>query len=318
MAAGLGTVVVGGGSGFIGNALVSAFSEIGSRVHIVSRKPGAWRVNWHDITSHGLPPDTRVVINVAGQDVLNPRRGWSAGFRQNVIASRINTTSTLASAIVRAHQEKKSKLLPDVFITISGVGYYPPSIEADYDEYSEGGIKTDFFSNLAREWEEAGNLPDSIPVRRVVIRSGVVLGLGGGIMRSIWMPFFLGVGGRIASGKQHMPWIHLQDLVRMFIFAAQEPHVTGILNGVSPQVVTNYEFTKALGKAMWRPTVFPLPETVINVMFGPERARMLTQGQKVHPKRVLDLGFEYEFPDLVKALRNVVMTPAFQAGGPFD
>ena len=89
MTSGLGTVVVGGGSGFIGNALVSAFSEIGSRVHIVSRKPGAWRVNWHDITSHGLPPDTRVVINVAGQDVLNPRRGWSTGFRQNVIASRV-------------------------------------------------------------------------------------------------------------------------------------------------------------------------------------------------------------------------------------
>jgi len=102
-----------------------------------------------------------------------------------------------------------------------------------------------------------------------------------------------------------MPWIHIDDMVRLFMFAIEEDHVTGVLNGVSPQIITNYQFTKAVGRAMWRPTVIPLPEFAVNMMFGPERAIMMTEGQKVIPKRTLEFGFDYLYPDIYKACKQI-------------
>jgi hypothetical protein len=265
-------------------------------------------MNWHDLSSNGLPPETDIVINVSGQNVLDPRRGWSQGFRQNVIASRCQSTQTLAESIV------KCKNPPKAFITISGVGYYPPHESKEYDEFSAGGIKDEFFSNLCRDWESAGELPAEIPTRRVIIRSGVVLGSGGGIIKQMWLPFWLGFGGRIGSGKQFFPWIHIQDLVRLFLFAAEED-VKGVLNGVSPCIITNAEFTKALGRAMWRLPLLPLPETLINLAFDAERAVLMTKGQKVIPRRTLDLGFKFSFPDINEACKEASSAPAFRGIG---
>ena len=287
---------------------------MGARVFIVSRMPGPNHLTWvchvirwthiksviqqTDLANNGLPPDTTHVINVAGQNVLDPTRGWSEGFKQNVRSSRIKTTETLARAIEKAAKPPKS------FTTISGVGYYPPSLTAEYTESSPGG--SDFFGKLCAEWEAAATLPSSVPTRIVTIRCGPVLARSGGIIKSLYMPFFFGAGGRIASGKQFFPWIHLTDLVRLFLFAAEEDHVTGVLNGVSPQIITNNEFTKALGSAMWRPTLIPMPEFVLIKMFGEERAIMMTQGQKVIPKRPLELGFHYQFQDIKEACSAVI------------
>ena len=294
------TVVVGGGTGFIGSYITQAFAQNASKVITVSRMPGVDRINWHDIKHYGLPEETDVVVNVSGQNVLDPFRGWSEGFRQNVMASRINTTASLAEAVV------KSKNPPKTFITISGVGYYPPHPSKEYDELSPGGIKTEFFSNLCREWESAGDLPEDCPTRRVVIRSGVVLGHGGGIIKQISLPFWFGLGGRIASGKQFFPWIHVEDLVRMFLFAAEEEHVKGILNGVSPDIITNEEFTKALGRAMWRPTLIPMPEKIVDLAFDKERAFLMTRGQKVIPRRTQELGYTFRYEKIREACQNVM------------
>lgn len=307
----------GGGSGFIGSYIVRAFEQIGSKVWTISRMPGQNSITWvramilscrayfnviflvqTDVQSNGLPRDTQVVINVAGQNVLDPKKGWSAGFKQNVIASRVNTTHILAEAVIRA------KTPPQVFATISGVGYYAPSLTNEYTENSKGGDH-DFFSNLCSEWEAAGEIPNSLPTRRVIVRSGVVLGFYGGMIKQLYLPFYLGVGGHIASGNQWMPWIHIEDIVRMFLFAAEDETVTGVLNGVAPQAITNAHFTKALARAMWRPALIPIPEFALNFAFHHERARMMIEGQKVIPKRVQELGFQYVFPDIDSACQSI-------------
>ncbi|CAG2101633.1 unnamed protein product [Medioppia subpectinata] len=245
----------------------------------------------------GLPEGTRAVVNVSGQNVLDYKRKWTEGFKQNVFNSRIETTKLLAKSIKRMAKK------PDVFVTISGVGAYEPSLTKEYTEESECGH--DFMAQLCREWENAAILPPELGVRNVIIRSGVVLGKDGGIVNEIFYPFYMGLGGPIASGKQYFPWIHIDDLVNLFLFAIEEKHVNGVLNGVSPQPITNYEFTKAVGRAMWRPTLIPLPEFVVKLLFGSERAVMMTAGQKVIPKRTLQLGFQYMFPHIDSACKSI-------------
>lgn len=239
------------------------------------------------------------MINIAGQNVLDPTRKWTPGFKQNVISSRVMTTKALAEAI-----EKCSKP-PKVFITISGAGYYPPSQTEEYDEDSVPK-KRDFFSQLCHDWENAGSLSPKCPTRRVVIRTGVILAKDGGMIQRLWVPFYLGLGGPIGSGSQFMPWIHIQDLVNLFLFSAENEKISNVLNGVAPQLITNRKFTKALGTAMLRPTLIPLPELAIRLAFGEERASMMTQGQKVIPKRVLGFNFKYTFPDIDSACKDLV------------
>lgn len=307
MASAITNVVIGGGTGFVGSSLVNAFKSMGAKVWVVSRMPGPINKSWDEISTKGLPESTQVVINVAGQNVLDPFRGWSEGFKQNVIASRIGTTRVLAEAIAKNPKDVKC------FITISGVGFYPPSETAEYTEYWDGKSQespdpnTVFFSKLCQDWESASNLPEKLNnIRRVIIRSGVVIGPSGGIIKQVYLPFFFGLGGPIATGSQYFPWISLQDMTRLFVFAAQTDSVTGILNGVSPHIITSKQFANALGKVMWRPSLIPLPEFVVNLAFDKERAIMMTRGQKVIPKRTLELGFEYQLPDIRDACRVAI------------
>ncbi|KFM67311.1 hypothetical protein X975_10040, partial [Stegodyphus mimosarum] len=289
-----GTIVVGGGTGFIGRAITRKLKEIGYDVLLISRQPSLNAISWNDLASEGLPKSCVAVINVAGQNVLDPTRRWTPGFQQNVYASRVHTTRLLAEEI------KKMSKPPNVFGVISGVGFYKASETETYTEDSTGG-NHDYFSQLCSSWEEASLLPDDVNVRRFIVRSGVVLGRSGGIISQIYWPFYFGLGGPIASGKQYMPWIHIEDIAGIFLHGIQTDSVKGILNGVSPQIITNYEFAKALSRAMWRPCLFPLPEFAINLAFGKERASMMTQGQKVLPKRTLESGYEFKYPDIESA-----------------
>ncbi|XP_067012922.2 epimerase family protein SDR39U1 isoform X2 [Anabrus simplex] len=259
--------------------------------------PGPQRLSWADIECSGIPENTTAVVNLAGQNILDPSRRWTPGFKQNVRSSRINTTCALAQAIIRTTQR------PKVFVSISGVGIYEPSKTAEYTEDCRGG-NFDFLSDLAQEWEQAARLPSHIGVRQVIIRSGVVLGRSGGMIKQVYWPFYLGVGGPVGSGDQFFPWIHLHDLVRLIVFAIENNEVKGVLNGVAPQVVTNKDFALSFGKAMWRPAFIPVPEFALNVAFGDERAKIMTEGQKVVPKRVLQYGFEYRYPDIDSACRE--------------
>ena len=257
-------------------------------------------MTWEAVRSGSLPENTTAVINVAGLNVLETpfEHAQGKGFWQNIGSSRVNTTRMLTQAILQM------KSPPRVFACISGVGYYPYSETETYDESSPGGTGN-VFAELCREWEAASTLPHDHPTRRVIIRSGVVIGPGGGIMSKVYVPFFLGLGGPMGwTGKQFFPFISLEDIVRMFMFAVEEDHVTGILNGVAPQVITNKEFAKAMGKVMRRPAFMPVPDQLLHVLYGPDRADILLRGMKVIPKRTQELGFTYSYDNIHDTIRR--------------
>lgn len=288
-------LIVGGGTGFIGSRLSNLLSLSGYNVTTISRMPGLHRITWTDLDRQGLPDNTSAVVNLAGQNVLDPTRRWTPGFKQNVWNSRINSTSSIVRAI------KASAVKPEVFVSISGVSNYKPDDKKIYTE-EDAGEDYDFMSKLCVEWEKAATVGD---VRTVKIRTGVVLGREGGMIASLFIPFFMGAGGPVASGKQPLPWIHIDDLCQLIKFSIENPKIEGVLNGVAPQIITNQEFASNFAKAMWRPALIPLPEFAVDLMFSKERSVMLTTGAKIKPKRTLETGFEYEYPEIYKACKSV-------------
>lgn len=301
---------MGGGTGFIGKEIVGLFEKLDYEVMVITRKKTAVdrkrrleilkdaeppRLNtksWIEIEEDGLPLGTVAVVNTAGQNVLDPLRRWSPGFRQNVYNSRVNTNNLLAKAISR------SKVKPKAFVHMSGVGFYPPGPGVQ-DEDSEGG-KHDFLARLVTDWERAAQLPPEIPTRVVSLRSGVVLGRNGGLVQQTILPFFLGLGGSMGSGSQIMPWIHVKDLASLISHCVLSD-CSGVYNAVAPQTVTNKQFVKAYAREMSRPAIIPLPEFVLKAVFGAERASIITQSQNVQPKRTLESGFNFTYPTIEEA-----------------
>lgn len=290
--------VSGGGTGFIGNRLSTLLSSKGYNVKIISRMPGLNHISWTDLDRSGLPEDTSAVVNLAGQNVLDPSRLWSDGFKQNVWNSRINTTSSIVRAITSAQKK------PEVFINISGVSNYKPNEKKIYTE-DDPVEDYDYMSKLCMKWEKSATISKETGVRNVKIRTGVVLGREGGMIKSLILPFWFGFGGPIASGKQPLPWIHVDDLCNLIKYSIENKKVEGVLNGVAPQIITNDQFAKAFGKALWRPAILPLPEFAVDLLFSKERSVLLTTGARIKPKRTLETGFEYEYPEIFPACKDV-------------
>ncbi|KAK4877307.1 hypothetical protein RN001_009813 [Aquatica leii] len=302
MPVGRGTVLIGGGTGFIGTHLCKLLQSKNYDVKIISRMPGAKHMTWHDLEKYGIPSGTQAVVNLAGQNVLDPMKRWTAGFKQNVWNSRIRTTMSLTEAIINTRER------PKAYVTISGVGIYKPSTSVEYSEDHQQE-EFDFFSKLCIAWENSAKLPENVlDCRQVTIRSGVVLGKNGGMIKQLYIPFYLGVGGPIGNGEQYLPWIHIDDISRLILFAIETDGLKGKLNGVAPQVITNKEFTNSFASALWRPAVIPLPKSIVNFIFSEERAKMITEGQKVIPKRTQAVGFNYVFPDINSACEELVQS----------
>lgn len=260
--------------------------------------PGLNRITWHNLENDGLPKNVTAVINLAGQNVLDPSRRWTSGFKQNVWNSRINSSA----AIVRAINSAEVK--PKVFINISGVSLYRSGANKIYNELDQGE-SYDFMSKLCIEWEKSATLPTNSECRQVKIRTGVVLGRDGGMIKSLIVPFYMGVGGVVATGKQPLPWIHINDLCDLIRYTIEEDKVSGVLNGVAPDIITNEKFTKAFASALSRPAFFPLPHAIVNLIFGKERGVILTEGAKIEPKLTLASGFKYTYPDIMSACKEV-------------
>lgn len=293
-------VLIGGGTGFIGTRLSKLLKDNGYAATIISRMPGLGRITWHEVEKNGLGKEPiSAVVNLCGQNVLDPTRRWTAGFKQNVWNSRINTSASLVKAITHALPETK----PDVFVNISGVSCYKPDDKKVYTE-DDKCEKYDFFSDLCIEWEKAATLNESTGVRNVKLRTGVVLGREGGMIKSLYLPFFFGAGGPVGEGNQILPWIHIDDLCSLILYSIENKKVDGVLNAVAPDIVTNKDFAKAFGRALWRPALIPLPEFVVNFMFSEERAVLLTKGAKIHPKRTLESGFKYQYPKILEACKS--------------
>ncbi|KAK6185229.1 hypothetical protein SNE40_007507 [Patella caerulea] len=293
------SILIGGGSGFVGGELSKLLVKNGLKVILVSRSAGSNKITWKDLEKNGLPKDCSGVVSMAGENILNPFKRWNEDFKSEVRSSRIDTTKALAQAIMEAENK------PKVFVSMSGVAYHKPDDIKEYTEESSGG-DYDFLSRLTTEWEAAAKLPNSCNVRQIVVRTGVVLGRNGGMIKQIYLPFYMGAGGKIGSGLQWFPWIHVSDVAGIFAYAIQNENVNGVLNAVAPNPVTNSQFTSSFAGAMWRPSIFPTPGFMMNALFGAERGKVILEGQKVLPKRTLEYGYKFKYPDIDSACKEIV------------
>ena len=228
-----------------------------------------------------------VVFNLAGAPII---KRWSESYKKVLLSSRIETTKKLVNAINESDVTH--------FISTSAIGAYPDN--QPYDESFEG-YGDDFLASLAQEWEaEASKCTKTT----AIVRFGVILGTDGGALAQMLPPFKMGLGGIISDGEMMMSWIDIEDLVRIYSFIAEHKH-SGVFNATSPNPLSNYDFTKALGKVLRRPTIFPLPEFVLKLLFG-EGAIVLTGSKEVYPKALLESGFEFRYPNIESSLHHLL------------
>jgi uncharacterized protein (TIGR01777 family) len=312
-------VVIGGGSGFIGSALAASLRARGDVVTVISRIGGPGRITWEHLASHGLPA-CDVVINLAGQHILNLTRQWNAAYRDEVINSRVETTKLLVKAL------NESQSPPEVFISTAGKCFYGTreldTAEA-YPELDEDSkpMGLDFPAELVGRWEAAADGVDGTRIRHVKLRIGVVLGKvertsffgrlwqigrARGFLPLIRLPFCLGFGAVIGTGMQPLPWIHIDDMVGILLHAIDRSDLRGLYNAVSPGIVTNREFIEAFARRLKRPILWSVPEGLIRFVVGDERSSILLRGQLVRPKRTLSSGYVFQYSELAPALDNLV------------
>ncbi|MGL4555321.1 MAG: TIGR01777 family oxidoreductase, partial [Gemmataceae bacterium] len=238
------------------------------------------------------------VINLVGQGIFDRR--WSPEFKKILVESRTVTTRNVANALISSPNRPDGR--PKVLVSASAIGYYGPHGDEELDEDSPP--TRDFLGQLCIDWEKEAEAAASAGVRVAVVRVGVVLDKGGGALAKLLFPFYMGGGGPVGSGRQYMAWIHLDDLVKMFLWALDTPGVTGPLNGTAPEPVTNKAFGHALGKAMFRPSFLWTPGFALSLLLG-EAAGIVLNGQRVLPRRAQRLGFTFDHPTLDGALAQI-------------
>jgi uncharacterized protein (TIGR01777 family) len=235
------------------------------------------------------------VVNLAGAPLMGGR--WTAARRAVLEDSRVELTSHLVQAMTAA------KPRPGVFVSGSAVGYYGDRADEPLTDASSAG--DDFLAQLCRRWEDAAQQAEAIGLRVVRLRTGVVLGRDGGALARLLPPFALGLGGPVGSGRQYLPWIHLHDLVTIIAVALLDDRYRGPMNGVAPEQVTSRSFARALGRALHRPAMLPLPALALRAIFG-ESATVLLASQRVEPRVLTQLQFAFEFPTVDAALDDIV------------
>ena len=294
-------VLVTGSTGFIGNALVSALEHRGDRVVRLGRgaatdERATWDPDAGTISSVALD-GIDGVVHLAGEGIGEKK--WTPEQKRRIRESRVKGTALLARTLA----ERPTK--PAVFISGSAIGYYGNRGDELLDETSSSG--DDFLADVCRQWEAAAEPAAAAGVRLVTIRTGIVLHPSGGVLKSMLLPFRLGLGGRAASGRQWMSWIARADAVGAILHALDHAALSGPVNLTAPNPATNAELTKALGAAVHRPTVLPTPLFPLKLRFGSELVEtLLVSGQRVQPRRLQETGYEFAHPDLEPALRAML------------
>jgi uncharacterized protein (TIGR01777 family) len=296
-------ITITGATGLIGNKLVAALRERGDEITVLSRDPekaknslaGVDAVAWRDPESEPAPvaalAGRDAVVHLAGEPVA---QRWSASVKDRIRSSRELGTRNLVEAMNAASPS------PGVLVSSSAVGYYGPHGDEELDETSPPG--TDFLSEVCVVWEQEAQKADA---RVVLVRTGIVLAESGGALATM-LPFFkAGVGGPVAGGKQYMPWIHLDDLVGIYVRALDDAAWEGPVNGSAPEPVTNKAFSKTLGSVLRRPAFAPVPKFAIRTLFG-EMADVVANGQRAVPRRTQELGYKFEYTALEPALRSAL------------
>lgn len=294
-------VLISGASGLIGLALTAALRAGGDQpVALVRRAPQGAEVQWNP----GQPLDpqklaaTDAIVHLAGKNVAGR---WTEKFKQEVRESRVQGTLTLAKAAAEAYRQTGK---PAVLVAASAIGYYGDRGEEVLTEASAPG--EGFLADVCREWEAATEVASAAGIRVVNLRIGVVLASDGGALKPMLLPFKLGLGGEIGDGKQYWSWIALEDVVQAIVFALGNDTLRGPVNAVGPEPVRNAEFVKALGKALHRPSMFPLPAFVVRAVFGEFGEEGILGSARILPTKLEAAGYEFRHPQLEEALRTVL------------
>ncbi len=286
------SILVTGASGLVGQSLCAALVARGHAVRTLSRSARG-DFQWDVVAGHidlAALDGVDIIIHLAGESVV---QRWGDVAKSRILNSRVDSTRLLADAILR--QEERP-----AFISASGVSYYGISRDEWVDESASTG--DGFLAQVVRQWEAAAQPLVAAGVRTVFLRTGIVLSTQGGVLAKMLTPFKLGLGGCVGSGQQKMSWISLPDLVAAYVFAVENASVAGAINAVAPEPVSNVVFTKTLGKVLGRPTIFPLPATLIRTFFGEMGKETILSDLGALPARLTELGFEWQTPSLEQAL----------------
>src|SRR5271165_389976 len=298
------TYLLTGATGFLGRPLAARLLAKGHGVSYLGRKrslsfdTSAAFFLWED-PERSLPPletvpRTDAIVHLAGEPVA---QRWTAEVKRRIRSSRVAGTRNLVTAV------GKLKHKPKVLVGASAVGYYGNRGDELITEASGPG--SGFLADVCVEWEREADRARELGLRVVHIRIGIVLGPGGGALGKMLMPFQFGLGGTLGDGHQWMPWIHRDDLARMFEFVAESETASGAWNGTAPEPVTNVVFTKTLAKVLGRPALFPAPKFAVRLAFG-EMADVLFDSMRAVPAAPLNAGFSFEYSQLESALRAVL------------
>ncbi len=295
-------ILLTGGTGLIGRALCRLWAGQGHELVVWSRRPqevaglcsGARGIARLDELAPDLPLDA--VVNLAGAPIAD--RPWTAARRRQLWDSRIALTGQLVDWLARR------PLRPGVLLSGSAVGWYGDGGERRLNEDSPAGSE-DFASELCFAWEAAALRAEELGIRVVLVRTAPVLAARGGMLARLLPPFRLGLGGRMGSGRQWMPWIHLEDEVGLIDFLLHHEDCRGPYNACAPNPVRNAEFARTLGRVLHRPALLPAPACVLRLALG-EMAGLLLGGQHLQPQRTLDAGYRFRFPDLEAALADLL------------
>lgn len=293
-------IFVTGGTGFIGRALCARLADAGHQLLVWSRDPGRVRppaLGVERLDDLAGQPPLDAVINLAGEPIAEKR--WSAARRSRIRSSRTDLTEALVDRV------RRLQVRPRVWVNASAVGYY--GIVASDDPVTEAASGDDSFSSrLCRDWEQAALQAETLGVRTCVLRFGIVLGPDGGALGRMLPAFRLGLGGRLGSGRQWMPWIHRDDVLDIVERGLASPDLQGPINCTAPNPVTNGEFTRTLGKVVRRPTPATMPAWAVRLLFGQMGDELLLHGRRVVPQRLLDAGHRFRFERLEAALADLV------------
>ena len=294
-------IVVAGGTGFLGSALVSACRSDGDEVAVLTRRArGAGDVQWAPSAGGAalvqVLDGVDAVVNLAGEGIADRR--WTTSRKQAILESRVTPTRAIAEAV------RACATPPQVFLSASGVGFYGTRGDEPVTERSSQG--TDFLADVCSAWEHEADRAEP-HARVIVLRTGLVLARDGGALPRMALPFRFFAGGTLGSGRQYLPWIHLTDWVEMVRWAMRNDAVRGAVNLSAPAPVTNAEFTRALGRAMHRPTLVPAPAFALRMMLGREMAdSLLLGGQRAIPEKAQQLGYRFRFTQVDAALRDAL------------
>jgi uncharacterized protein (TIGR01777 family) len=281
------TIAISGASGFVGTHIKKYFKPLGFQIIAISRD---------DLSNEAVlkqkMAQSDIVINLAGANIIHK---WSESYKKLLYNSRIDTTQKIVTAI------KSCKNKPKVLVSTSAMGIYSNKKVNTEEDFEYGN---DFLAKVCQDWEKEA-LKAKEDTRVAIFRFGIVLGKDGGALQTMLPPFKLGIGGTIGDGSQHFSFIHIDDLVKAYEFIINHEHLDGIFNLSAPQPTTNKGLTKALGKTLHRPTVLPVPQFVLRLMYG-EGASVLTDGQSMVPKHLQDSGFEFQYKTIEDTIENLL------------